>query len=409
MNHSPASIRNLISTCRAAALVVLCAAAFTTFAGCRSAASGDSNTVSASGSSTSIGSQTAANPAVMAQIERDHVIGPAGAGELNYRVAWQFVGAGRNIKLMTVEGDSVFVLDGLNYLTRIKIQDGNHLWRIQVAESSAQAVGINFSGDRVYVTTGGDILALDPNTGSQLAKQPLQQIANTQPVMFGPYLIYGSRSGQLIWHSGIIGYQWRGYKVGHSINVPAVISDGLVVAAGSNGEVMVLDAATTHQLWGKYLLAPVVAPPVAGDGAAFVAGQDQYLWAFDLHTGRNTWKVLMESPLTDSPTLIGDRVYQNVPRKGLYCFLAQPEDTPGGKLIWNSPKVDASVILQRNSQLFAWNAAAKRMTIVDATRGAIVKSIEYPSVKKLVVGGEHNDEFYAVSDDGRVVRLVPRN
>ena len=53
------------------------------------------------------------------------------------------------------------------------------------------------------------------------------------------------------------------------------------------------------------------------DGVLYVAGQDQYIHAMDLGNGRVLWRTLFDTPLSESPTVIGDRVYQQVPSQGL--------------------------------------------------------------------------------------------
>lgn len=346
---------------------------------------------------------------VAAQVEKDYVIGPAAARNLNYRVAWQFTGAGDGVKLLSVQGDSAFVLDSRNFLTRIKTQDGNLLWRMAVADPIDEIQGVALVGNRVFVAMGGDMLVLDGGTGSQIDKRRLQKIASTAPAASGNYLIYGSRDGQTIWFSTQIGYQWRGYQVAHSISLAPLVTEKHVVVIGNDGTLVVLDAAAASKYWSTKLLDQIVAPAAAGNGAVYVAGLDQYLWAFDINTGRTLWKVLNDTPLTQPPTLIGDRVYQQIPHQGLVCFNALPQDTPGGERIWATDGVKGNALFQRRDQVYAWDVPAKRMSMLDVKRGGITNSVDLPQVKELTVAGENNNDIYAASTDGRVVRLVPRN
>ena len=367
-------------------------------AGCKSADTTTSASSSASGRGRATG-DASPNAALLTQVERSHVIGPMAAGELEYRVAWQYIGSAKAIRLFTQQGDSVFFLDDQNYLTRIGVNDGNRMWQRQVADPIEEVLGITFPGDRVYVTTGGAMLVLDAGTGSQIDRQSLHQIANTEPVMYGPYLIYGSRSGQLAWHNGLVGAYYRGYKVANSVIIPPVLDGDLLVAVGNDGTIMSLSANSARQYWSKRLLAPIMAAPAVGNGAVFVAGLDQYLWAFNATTGRNLWKVLTPAQLTDSPTLIGERVYQQIPGQGLFCFEAQPADSPGGVQVWTAPAVNGNVILMRRSELLVW----------DDGRGSMIKNIDLPAATRLLVGGPQGSDLFAANNDGRVVRLVPRN
>jgi outer membrane protein assembly factor BamB len=374
-------------------------------AGCKSGDRAEEPSGGRGGLAANTGSS--ASPAITTEVEQRHVIGPAAASELNYRVAWQYVGPDRGVKVFTVQGDSAFLVDGRNFLTRIR--DGSKIWRVDVAEPLDDIFAVNLIGDRVYVTTGGSMLVLDAATGTAIGKQRFEKVANTAPALFGGYLIYGSRNGQIIWHNYQVGYPWRGYQVATTIAIPPVISDGVLVAVGNDGTVVSLDARHATRYWSNKLLDAVVAAPAVGDAAVFVAGLDQYIRAFDLTSGRTLWKVLTESQLTESPVLVGDRVYQQVPSEGLVCFKAQPPDMPGGELIWKSPGVKGSVVLGRRDQLFVWDNAGQRISVLQAKDGGIVRTVDLPQVRRLLIAGSKNDEIYAASDDGRVVRVVPRN
>jgi outer membrane protein assembly factor BamB len=348
------------------------------------------------------------DPKAASELERQHVIGPDGARELNYRLDWQFVGAGKNLKHLSVQGDSVYALDERNFLTRIKLDDGTRLWQMPIAESIEEVLGVTVVEGRVYVATGGAMLVLDGANGTQIDKQKLKTIASTTAVEAGQFLIYGSRSGQVVWHSRAVGQQWRSYQVSHFIHLPPIVSDGYVVSIGAAGRIMVLNASDASQVWGAQLLDAISAAPAVGNGAVYVAGLDQYLRAFDLSSGRGLWKVLSESQLTDSPTLIGDRVYQQIPGQGMLCFSAMPQDSPGGEMLWQSVDVKGNVITQRRNELIVWDSQRKRLTLVDATRGSLIKTMDLPQAAQIIVAGENNTDLYAASNDGRIVRLIPR-
>jgi outer membrane protein assembly factor BamB len=175
---------------------------------------------------------------------------------------------------------------------------------------------------------------------------------------------------------------------------------------------MVISPANADQYWGKRLLSPVTAQPAASNGVLYVAGKDQYLHALDLANGRTLWRKLFESPLTESPVVVGDKVYQQVPSEGLVCFEAIPVDSPGGKIVWKSKETKGNVILRRRDNLFVWDAVARRLTVLDVAHGSLVRTLNLPKVKYLTVPGgaeSKNGDIFAAGDDCRVVRLVPRN
>ena len=343
-----------------------------------------------------------------------YLIRPLAARDLGYRIDWQrrtLISANSGLKTITVQGESVFVLDGRNFLSRLRREDGEQLWRVPVADALDEIHGITFMPrmERVFITSGGVVLVLDSDTGSQIAKQRLSQIANTEPIVFGQFFLYGARNGQLCWHSYLVGHQWRGYQVSQSIQLAPLLVDGAVIVVGSDGRIMVLDAGSAAQIWSKRLLDVVTAPPAAGSRQVYVAGQDQHLWAFDLDTGRNTWRYLTEDPLSEGPVLLGDHVYQQIPSEGLVCFEAEPVNAPDGVVVWKAPKVRGSVVARIGGNLLVWDQAQRRLELVTADQGAAALSLDLPGIKFLLTNTRQSTDLFAASDDGRVVRLVPRN
>ena len=346
-------------------------------------------------------------------LDERYLIGPTAARELGLRIDFQthtFPEGDSGLDNVEIEGDSIFVLDGENFLTRLRRSDGRRLWRLPVADPYLEIYGINYMPQTglIYLTVGGDVLVLDRNTGSQVDRQPLTQMASTAPVPFGSFLIYGSRNGQIVWHSYEVGHQWRGYEISSTVRIAPLLVDGYLVAIGADGRVIVLDPRAAARIWDKQLLNEVVAPPVAGNGMVYFAGLDQYVWGLELSTGRNVWRYLTEAPLTDSPVLIGDRLYQQIPTEGLVCFDALPVDAPGGVKMWTAAGVRGSVLSERNSRLLVWDREHRRLTVVESDRGDVVTTINLPAVQHLFAPTPTSGDLYAAGDDGRVIRLVPR-
>ncbi len=347
------------------------------------------------------------------ELEREYLVGPAACRRLGQRIVWQATcdpHGSSGIRQISAQHDSVFVLDGLNFLARLHATDGSQLWRIPVADPSDVIHGITYVAnlDRIYLTAGGAVYVLDADTGSQVQRQKLEQIASTAPVVHGPFFIYGSRNGQLVWHSYEVGYLWKSYRIAASIHLPPLLAGDEVVAVGSSGRIMALDASAAMGLWSKDLLDGVVARPVAGDAMVYVAGLDHHVWAFDLATGRRVWRYLSESPLRDQPVLIADRLYQQIPTEGLVCFEAVPQDAPGGVVVWRSRDVKGTVIGAYGPDLLVWDAEARRLALLDALHGGVRETADVPGVRHLLATATESGDLVAAGDDGRVIRLVPR-
>ncbi|MHC5023642.1 MAG: outer membrane protein assembly factor BamB family protein [Planctomycetota bacterium] len=342
-------------------------------------------------------------------VEARALVGPRAARDLGYRVDWQAPGSGHRLKLIVEEGDSVFALDERNFLTRLRREDGQRVWRIPVAKPIDEILGVTYVPiiERVYVTLGGSILVLDSATGSQVGRQYLEKIANTGPVIAGQFMLYGSRNGQLVWHAYDIGYPWRAYEISPSIKLMPDARNGLVISIGNNGRIMALRIDSATQVWDKRLLDGVVAPAVVSDQAVFVASLDQHVWALDLGSGRNIWRYLTESPLTESPVLIDDRLLQQIPGEGLVCFNALPIEAPGGQVLWRAGDVAGNAVVQVQGTLLVWEAGGREMTVVDPAGGAVIRRIALAKVDRLVRTSPRSRVLIAASADGQLVRLVP--
>lgn len=389
------------------ARVVLLAGAILTLSGC---ASSDRAEGEATGPRTP--AATATDEAGRT-IEERYVIGPTAARELGYRIDWQYPSRGTRLRRFAVQGDSVFTLDQSNVITRLRREEGDRVWRIPVASSRIEEIlGITYipEDERVYLTTGGELLVLDSINGSPVGKQKLERIANTDPLVLGQFLVYGSRNGQIVWHSYRLDSEWRSYQISHSIQIPPIYEDGYVIAVGGDGRIMSLLARSATQVWSARALGPVVAPPVAGNGAVYVASLDQHLRAYELSEDRSPlWQYLTESPLTEAPVLINGRVYQQVAAEGLLCFDALPLDRPGGQIIWRAENASGSVLTRMRDTLITWDRDHKRLQLVDDRLGAVIKTIDMPQIDTLIATDVERGNLYATGTDGRLIRLVPRN
>lgn len=348
-----------------------------------------------------------------AMLDGRMVIGPTAARTLGYRIDWEvddLLLPGRELRRITPAGDALFVLDSRNELARVKTEDGIRIWQAPVGDPIDRVLGVNrilSPQDRVYVTVEGAMFVLDNANGGLIARDKLGRTANTASVEFGRYLIYGGRTGEIVWHEFRVGHPWKVNAVSGSIRHAPVISGGDVVAASSAGDVIVMDGASARTIWTKPLLAGVVASPAAGNGVVFVAGQDQYLWALSQSDGRTLWKYFTDAPLTTAPVLLGDRLYQRIPSEGLVCFDAFTKDRPQGKKIWVNKELKGEVIGRKEKFLIVWDAPGHRLSLVD-DRGAVVKSVELEKVDELVLTAPENGDLFAASRGGRITRLTPQ-
>lgn len=350
-----------------------------------------------------------ADAEVLDRLEEEFPFGPQASRTIDYRIDWKNSRGGPGVEMMEIQGDSLFVLDQFNILTRLNRETGELYWRAAVEAENTEVVSLNFvpAMNRVYVAVGATMVVLEADTGSLIDRQNLSKIINVQGTIAGPYLVYGSRDGDLIWHRYDIGHPWRSYNIGQSIQVPPLLTENLAVTVGNGGELFVLDLGSAQQLWRRRLDDPVDAQPEVGAGVVYVAGRDQFVRAFDLGDGRQYWNFITSSELISSPTLIGDRVYQDVPGTGVVALEALPIDKIGGVEVWTVSNATGRVITKYDGNLLTWDPHGRSMSVIDDSAGMLVTTLPLPDVKFLKCTSRERGVFYVASDDGRIMRLSP--
>lgn len=348
-------------------------------------------------------------------LEQTYAIGPVSAAVFGYDVQWQFPVPGRQIEYMSPQADRLFIVTAVNDLICVQADNGQRIWNVSVAGRLQNVHSITYlpSLELVLVLADNMMLTLDSNTGMTNAsalgtpQHELEWLASTPGVLQGEYLIYGSRSGQLIWQAWQIGFAWKAYQVAHALRLSPILRNGIVCCTSPEGIVSAFSASTASQLWSTELLDNIVAEPAASDHALYIAGVDQHLRAFDLHSGRTIWRVLTESALVDSPVLIGDRVYQQIPSLGLAAFTAMPVNKLDGDRKWICPTNTGSVLTRNGDTLITWDANSRTIATVSAMQGTAVKSKEFTRITNVVSDGLEEGTLFAISEDGRLVCLSP--
>ena len=351
-----------------------------------------------------------ASPVDLYSLEDRLVIGPDAARTLGFRVAWEtlpIIAPDSEFVRFEGGGDSIFVLDSKNVLTRLRKDDGNRVWQTPVGGRHDSIQGIVRVGDRVGLTADGSMIVVDAITGAQIDNQHFDRPARTAAVVASPYLVYGGRGGTIVWHEYRVGHSWRVNGTDGPILVKPLLLGDDIVAASATGSVIVMDARTARTIWTKQLLAGIVARPTGGSGMIFIASKDQYLWALAQADGHTVWKYFNDAPLVTPPTLIGDRLYQRIPSLGLCCFDAFVTDKPDGKILWSNKDVAGEVIGRSKQNLLVWDPASHTLTALD-DNGAKVRAISLPQVEQIVMTAPEGGDIYAAGHDGRLERLVPQ-
>ena len=381
-------------------------------------------------------------PTLAAGIQLDELL------QAGYRIDWMNRSNATGLHQPTIIHESLYTIDGEDYLTRYDLHSGKWLWSTPVGNQVFELRSITeFSDeDRVYVTSDGALYVLEKTTGnfptrssengSSYAGQkqilPLKWIANTPAITTdNKTIIYGSSKGDAIWFNPAIGFDVHRYHVGSSIHVQPTFASGkrnkdglqrrIIIVSSNNGDVVAIDLNQIKKLWALKLTSPVESEPTYGTNtqviddegyertSVFIAGTDQYLRSVDLHTGKLRWVVLTSSKLTDSPVFVRNRVYQHIPNSGLASFNAFPIDLTGEQL-WLAEDVMGNVITtSKTGQLVCWDKANALLQIVDSRMGGVVSTLSIPHAKAVLADNPSNGSLYVLTHDNVLLRLVSRH
>ncbi len=366
--------------------------------------------------------------------------------QTGFRLDWVNKSNSKDLHLPTLTDESLYILDSEDYITRYEKSTGRWIWSSPIGSQTYQLRSISEFKDinRVLIVSDGEIYVVEHNTGNNPSKVDpnnnnaydkksidLTFSANTPAISNDKnLLVYGSKTGDLVWFDPAIGYDINRYSIGNSLNIPPTYVEGIrmknglvrqaVVATSDNGTVAAVDLDRIKELWSINLLSPPSASVAFGSNtilvdneeiprtSIFIAGTDQYLRSLDLHTGKQRWSYLTKSKLLDSPTVIGKTVYQYLPRIGLAAFEAYPNNL-SGNLLWIANDVHGNVITTTSrNKLVCWDESTNKLQIVDPRKGKIISKLNIPNTTTLVTDSTNNGSLYILNDQGAIFRLVPR-
>lgn len=358
----------------------------------------------------------------VAAVEAAYLVSPALADKLGCRVSWQAtvpVPAGESIRMVASGPAGVFALNTRNEVTLVRSSTGDIGWTASAGLSVDNILDLQVmllgpkALPRVVVLADTGVWTLDLESGETVSKANLRYAPSTLPTLSNGAIIYGTRSGEVVWLTAATGFVRKAaivdgtHRKQSAILAMPTAADGVVVAGSSNGTVAGYDAETGKLMWSRELLAGMTASAAIDNDAAFVASDDQYLYAFDLGDGSTNWKYFTQVPLTTPPICAGDMVMQRIPGEGLVAFAQDAGDNLNGVVLWKNQDASGRPIALEGNTLVMWCNQHRRVTMVDATKGYTTGSFELPAVTKLVAGSLEDGGYVAYGADGRIEKLSP--
>lgn len=352
--------------------------------------------------------------ATRAELDRQFIIGPTRLDALKLRSRWQTaVALPPGVSLTRVfapAGDSAFVLDSGNGITRLKLDSGTRIWRDVVGAPKDTVLGIERGDSRgtdvVLVTNDVDVVALECANGIRLGTQRLTKYPSTGSVRAGSFLIYGTRVGQVAWQQYAVGHAWKSNSLGGSIKAQPILTPAGVAAGSTDGIVALLDPSSSSSLW-RFKAGGSVDGALASDGARiFCTARDNYVYAIDITRGRAAWKFRCEGTVGPDAACLGDTVYVHESGGGMLALAADGGGKLDGMVRWRAP-IRGTPIALTGSGAIAWDSATSTYTIFDPASGAVRASLALDGVVDVRASGTADLTIHFVAADGRVQQAQP--
>ncbi len=350
-------------------------------------------------------------------IETTYLVSLEQSDQIDYKIAWESaIALSAEGQAATIYPYDDYVLaaeTGRNILTALTTRDGRAAWEYPVGASLEHLRGVTRLDNEILASTQSDLYFLDVATGRlrQQQRYAPKDAALTAGVVFGPFLIYGTSDGRIVYHHLGVGLMKTAYRLetAQSITHPPLVLGNEFAVITQSGGIHLMDGANNSRIWSAAVRDPVKATPAIDDFAIYVAGTDQSLWAFRIADGKLVWRFRCQQPLTDDPKLIDGVIYQAEPGRGLHAI-----DSTTGVEKWLSPDVrGGTVVARKNGQLIVWDkddsrgATGSTFYRLLERDGSVLGKAYCPSISIVESDRIENGTIYGMSRSGRIIKLIP--
>lgn len=235
---------------------------------------------------------------------------------------------------------TLYAMDSVGYITAHDLNNiKNVKWKnksfIDKEKHEVLGGGLAFDNGKVFVTSGRDIIvALDATTGKEIWRQfmgvPLRAAPKASDgrvyvvSVDNQTFAFDAEKGTQIWsHRGI------NENAGFLSEVSPAVTESLVIAPYSSGELHALDSVSGQDLWNDSLLRPnrtsatvtfsgIAGNPIVKDDAIYAASSGGTTAAYSLLTGRVIWQQNISS--LNTPWIADDFLYMISNTNQLVCI-----------------------------------------------------------------------------------------
>lgn len=347
-------------------------------------------------------------PVKIADRDAAFSVSPEAYSTVGYRLDWRgypVVVPGEGIQRVLVYPDALVVQETGSNVTVIEPSNGSVRWSIELATRLTRIIGVDRTVDSKYgnvlaASSESEVYLLSTATGTLVARQALEKVSNTGPLVMGNVALFGTATGEVLAHQFTNNVKMWGIDTTGTFEQPPVaVGNSIVGAVSSTGQVMFIDV-SLGRLVGRGMVFDGAGAPLASNGQAmFVASLDQSLYAFSTN-GSKLWRHRTAEQLTHAPTAIGQMVCCTTDA-GLQAF-----DATNGTVIWTAADVRGTVIGKRKTNLLVWDG--KVMSLVDEQRGDLIEQVTLPGVRSITMSQFDDGDMYVASWSGVLAKYVTK-
>lgn len=330
-----------------------------------------------------------------------------GWSRLGYRYDWTaypYVSGRGRIRFADAYPDLVIIQETGGILSLIETTNGGIRWSSELANPLTKFVGNGRDGDRIICSSESEAFLLTAATGNLLARQRLEKVVNTRPLLIerpgGAVAIYGTPTGEVLGHYLGSSVKIWGFDTPGAIEGRPVLIGSIVGAVSQTGDVFFLDSGSGSLQGRARIFDGVSNDPVTNGQLMFIASLDQSLYAF-APSGTQVWRYRGTQPLRAQPTADGATVYCTIPELGLTAF-----DAATGKINWSAKGVGGTVVARNKNRLITWDGASACM--IDPEQGDVIEKVALTGVDFLTTDKFEDGTLYAASKSGVLARFLPR-
>lgn len=272
-----------------------------------------------------------------------------------FQVAWsRSIGVGSKGRTEVMaqpvsDGKLIYTLDGEARVSAFDVDSGRQAWSVDLnphnkRDKVAFGGGLAVAGGKLFVTSGFRFLAaLDPATGKTLWQKAVDTPLHSAPTVTDKYVVaidvqnqifaFDGQTGEMAWTYQAIAEPARIMKA-----ASPVVSDGVVYAPFSSGELVAISSDSGQTVWEQVLaqsnrvnalseIRDISGHPVVYKDKVLAASHSGTFQAMNAKTGEPAWSVATDS--VNTPWVSGDVAFLVSVKGELICV-----NLDSGQIYW---------------------------------------------------------------------------